>query len=79
MGVSSFRDFLPINVPKSYGREFYNEKLFETTEVYCLQPGLYSSIIDIVEAMNNFIQETDNHRDTCITIKLSRVTQKIKV
>ena len=41
-------------------------------------PGPYFSIADIVEAMNNLIQERNNHRDTCITIKISRVTQKNK-
>ena len=58
---------------------FYDEKLSKTTEAYYLEPGLYSSITDIVEAMNTLIQERNNHRDTCITIKVSRVTQKVKV
>ena len=58
---------------------FYDEKLSRTTEAYYLEPGLYSSITDIVEAMNTLIQERNHHRDTCITIKVSRVTQKVKV
>ena len=58
---------------------FYDEKLSKTTEAYYLEPGLYSSITGIVEAMNTLIQEKNNHRDTCITIKVSRVTQKVKV
>ena len=58
---------------------FYDEKLSKTTEAFHLEPGLYSSITDIVEAMNTLIQERNNHRDTCITIKVSRVTQKEKV
>ena len=58
---------------------FYDEKLSKTTEAYYLEPGLYSSITDLVEAMNTIIQERNNHRDTCITIKVSRVTQKVKV
>ena len=29
--------------------------------------------------MNTLLQETNNHRDTCITIKVSRVTRKLKV
>ena len=58
---------------------FYDEKFSKTTEAYYLEPGLYSSITDIVEAMNTLIQERNNHRDTCITIKVSRVTQKVKV
>ena len=58
---------------------FYDEKLSKTTEAYKLQPGMYSSITDIVEAMNTLIEERNNHRDTCITIKFGRVTQKLKV
>ena len=58
---------------------FYNEKLSKTTEAYYLEPGLYSSITDIVEAENTLIQEKNNHRDTRITIKGSRITQKVKV
>ena len=58
---------------------FYDEELSKTTEAYYLEPDLYSSITDIVEAMNTLIQERNNHRDTCITIKVSRVTQKVKV
>ena len=48
-------------------------------QAYHPEPGLYSSLTDIVEAMNTLIQERNNHRDSCITIKVSRVTQKIKV
>ena len=58
---------------------FYDEKLSKTMEAYYLKPGLFSSITDIVKAMNTLIQERNNHRDTCITIKVSRVTQKVKV
>ena len=81
MGSGNFRDFLPINVPKRYRGEIYvyGEKLSKTTEAYYLEPGLYSSITDIVEAMNTVIQERNNHGDTCITIKFSRVTQIVKV
>ena len=56
----------------------YDEKLSKTTEAYYLQPGLYSSIADIVEGMNTVIQERNNYRDTCITMKVCRVTQKVK-
>ena len=58
---------------------FYDEKLSKTTEAYRLETGLYSSITDIVEGMNTLIQERNNHRDTGIAIKVSRVTQKVKV
>ena len=47
---------------------FYDENLSKTTEAYYLEPGLDSSITDIVEGMNTVIQERNNHRDTCITI-----------
>ena len=57
---------------------FYDDKLYKTTEAYYLEPGLYSSITDFVEAMSTLIQERNNHRDTCITIKVSTVTQKRK-
>ena len=58
---------------------FCDEKLSKTTESFYLEPGLYSSITDIVEGMNTLLQGRNNHRDTCITIKVSRVTQKVKV
>ena len=58
---------------------FYDEKISKTTEAHYLEFGLYSSITDIVEGMNTLKQERNNQRDTCITIKVSRVTQKVKV
>ena len=58
---------------------FNDEKLSKTTEAYYLEPRLYSSITDILKAMKKIIQRCKNHRDTCITIKVSRVTQKVKV
>ena len=58
---------------------FYDEKLSKATEAYYLEHGLYSSITEIVKAMNTLVQERNNHRDTCITIKVNRVTQKVKV
>ena len=58
---------------------FYAEKLSKKTEAYYLEPGLGSSITDIVEAMHSLLQERNNHRDTCITIKVSRIPQKVKV
>ena len=57
----------------------YDEKLSKATEAYYLEPGLQSSITEIVEAMDTLIQKRNNHRDTCITIKVSRVTQKVKL
>ena len=47
--------------------------------MYYLEPGLYPSITDIVEAMNTLIQERHNHSENCITVKVSRITQKIEI
>ena len=56
---------------------FFDEKLSKSTSTYNLEPGLYTSITDIVEAMNTLIQERNNHNETCITVKVSRRTQKV--
>ena len=58
---------------------FYEEKLSKTTEAYYFEPRLHSSIAPMVEAMNTLIQDRNNHRDTFMTIKVSRVTQKVKM
>ena len=58
---------------------FYDEKFSKTTEAYHLEPGLYSSILDIVAVMNTIIQERNSQRDTSITIKVSRAMQNVKV
>ena len=55
---------------------FFDEKLSISTSTYNLKPGLYTSITDIVEAMKTLIQERNNHNETCITVKVSRRTQK---
>ena len=44
-----------------------------------MEPGLYPSITDTVEAMNTLIQEGHNHSENCITVKVSRRTQKIEI
>ena len=78
MGGCNFRNILPINVPKYNRRKFkfFDEKQSKSTSTYNLEPGLYTSITDIVEAMNTLIQERNNHNETCITVKVSRRTQK---
>ena len=58
---------------------FYDETLSKAIEAFYLEPGLYPSITAIVKAMDTPLQERNNHRDTCFTIKVSRVTQKIEV
>ena len=59
--------------------KFFDEKLSQSTATYNLEPGLYTSITDIVEAMNMLIQERNNHNETCITVKVSRRTQKVVI
>ena len=59
--------------------KFFDEKRSKSTSNYNLEPGLYTSIRDIVEAMNRLIQERNNHNETCITVKVSRKTQKVVI
>ena len=66
------------NITEGYF-EFFDEKLSKSTSTYNLEPGLYTSITDIVEAMNTLIQERNNHNETCITVKVSRRRQKIVI
>ena len=79
MGGCFFRNILPFNVPKYNGGKFnfFDKKLSKSTSTYSIQPGLYTSITDIVDALNMFIQESNNHNETCITVKFSRRTQKV--
>ena len=58
---------------------FFDEKLSKSTWAYNLEPGLYTSITDIVEAMKTLIQKRNNHNETCITVKVSRRTQKVVI
>ena len=58
---------------------FFDKKLSKSSEVYYLEPGLYPSITDIVEAMNILIQERHNHSENCIKVKVSRKTQKVEI
>ena len=59
--------------------KFFDEKFSKSTSTYNLEPGLYTSITDIVEAMNTLIQERNKHNETCITVKVSRKTQKVVI
>ena len=66
------------NITEGYFK-FFDKKLSKSTSTYNLEPGLYTSITDIVEAMNRLIQERNNHNETCITVKVSRKTQKVVI
>ena len=66
------------NITEGYFK-FFEEKLSKSTSTYNLEPGLYTSITDIVEAMKTLIQERNNHNETCITVKVSRRSQKVVI
>ena len=66
------------NITEGYFK-FFDEKVSKSTSTYNLEPGLYTSITDIVEAKNTLIQERNNHNDICITVKVSRRTQKVVI
>ena len=58
---------------------FFDKKISKSSELYSLEPGLYPSFTDIVEAMNTLIQERHNHSENCVTVKVSRRTQKVEI
>ena len=58
---------------------FFDKKLSKLSEFYYMETGFYPSISDIIDAMNTFIQERHNHSESCITVKVSRRTQKSEV
>ena len=58
---------------------FFDKKFSKSLEFYYLEPGLYSSITDIFEAMNILIQERHNHSENCIKLKFSRRRQKVEI
>ena len=58
---------------------FFDKKLSKSSEFYYLESSLYPSITDIVEAMNTLIQERHNHSENCVTVKVSRRTQKVEI
>ena len=81
MGGCNFRKILPINVPKCQGKNFmfFDQKLSMLSKFYYLEPDLYPSITDIVEAMNNLFAENQNHSEICITVKVTRRTQRVRI
>ena len=58
---------------------FFDKKVSKSSEFYYLEPGLYTSITDIVEVMNILIQERHNHSENCIKVRASRRTQKVEI
>ena len=58
---------------------FFDMKLSKSSEFYYLETGLYPSITEIGKAVNTLIQKRHNHSKNCITVKLSRRTQKVEI
>ena len=46
---------------------------------FYLEPGLCLSITDFVDAESNFFKKRHNHSESCITVKVSRRTQKVEI
>ena len=57
----------------------FDKKLSKSSEFYHLEPVLHLSMTDIVEAINTLNQERHNHSENCITLKVSRRTQKVEI
>ena len=57
---------------------FFDWKFSNSSDFYYLEPGLYPSFTDIVvEVMNTLFPERRNHSESCISVKVSRITQKV--
>ena len=66
------------NITEGYFK-FFDKTLSKSSSTYNLEPGLYTSITDNVEAMKTLTQERNNHNETCITVRVSRRTQKVVI
>ena len=79
-GRLQFQKYPTHQCTKMLGREkLCFLKLSKSSEFFYLEPGLYPSLTDIVEAMNILIQERHNHSENCIKVKVSRKTQKVDI
>ena len=57
---------------------FLKKKLQKSNEFDYLEPGLYPSVTDFFEAMNNLFQEKHYNSESCITVIVCRRTQKVE-
>ena len=75
MGVAFSKGSYPSMYQYITERKFklFDKKNSKSTSTYNLEPGLYFSITDIVEAMNRLIQERNNHNENCITVRTQKV------
>ena len=58
---------------------FFDKKLSRSSEFYYLEPGIYPSNMDIVEALKTLIRERHNPIENCIPVKVSLRTQTIEI
>ena len=58
---------------------FFDKTLSNSLEFYYLEPGIYPSVTDIVQAMDTLIQERHNDSERCITIKVFRGFQETEI
>ena len=58
---------------------FFDRKLAESSDFFSLEPSLYPSLTDIVEAMNTLIQEQHNRNESFKTAKVSRRVEKAEI
>ena len=85
IGGCIFRNICKLWYPSMYQNVteakfmFFDKKLSKSSEFYYLEPCLYTSITDIVKAMNILFQERQNHSENCIKVKVSRKTQKVEM
>ena len=56
--------------------KFFDENFSKSSTTYNLEPGLYTSIKDNGETFNTLFQKRNKYNKTCITVKVSRRTQK---
>ena len=60
------------------GKFFFDRKFSKSSEFYYLEPGVFPSITDIVEAMNILNQERRNHSKNCIKVKVLEERKKLR-
>ena len=74
MGVCNLGKFYPSMYQKFTGGRFmiFVRNLSKLTEFYYLEPDPYSSVTDIIDAMNTPIQERYKHNRSCLPLKVSR-------
>lgn len=64
------------------GKFFYTEFSKEATEPpepYTIKPGLYTSISEIINAMNNLISDRMKRKEKYITAHVDKITQQVNI